>query len=245
MRKSLGAKRKQIAEDQIAEIVRLYGERAEGERLKIFPNESFGFMRITVERPLRLRWDVSAETLALVEASKLVAKLPASERDQLLVDLGKHEGHSFTKLKEARRVVLPAVAGMGKPTEKAVLDALAVRDPEADVVTDAKGNAEPDPDLRDQENLPLPDGRVGFVINPSSRLATLEYRTAVDDYMTAEVLRYVPDAWVDHDKTRIGYEIPVTRYFYIYVPPRPLAEIVAEIEQLEAEIQELLREVTE
>ena len=63
--------------------------------------------------------------------------------------------------------------------------------------------------------------------------------------MTAEVHPYVPDAWVDHDKTKIGYEIPLTRHFYTYTPPRPLDEIDAEIKQLEAEIQGLLAEVTE
>jgi type I restriction enzyme M protein len=72
----------------------------------------------------------------------------------------------------------------------------------------------------------------------------VEYRTAVDDYMAAEVLPYVPDAWVDYSKTRIGYEIPLTRQFYKYVPPRPLAEIDAEIKTLESEIQKLLGEVT-
>jgi type I restriction enzyme M protein len=76
-------------------------------------------------------------------------------------------------------------------------------------------------------------------------LTTIEYRSAVDDYMAAEVHPYVPDAWVDHTKTKIGYEIPLTRHFYKYVPPRPLAEIDAEIKQLEQEIQALLNEVTE
>jgi type I restriction enzyme M protein len=70
------------------------------------------------------------------------------------------------------------------------------------------------------------------------------YRTAVSDYMAAEVLPYVEDAWVDFDKTKIGYEIPFTRHFFKYVPPRPLAQIDAEIKVLENEIQELLREVT-
>jgi type I restriction enzyme M protein len=79
----------------------------------------------------------------------------------------------------------------------------------------------------------------------ADRLATIEYRSAIDDYVTAEVHPYVPDAWVDYDKTKIGYEIPLTRHFYKYVPPRPLAEIDAEIRQLEDEIQELLREVAE
>ena len=117
--------------------------------------------------------------------------------------------------------------------------------PRGPVITNRKGEPEPDPDLRDNENVPLPEVSVSWVEDVTERLATVEYRTAVEDYMAAEVLPYVPDAWVDHDKTKIGYEIPLTRHFYKYVPPRPLAEIDAEIKALEAEIQELLREVTE
>jgi type I restriction enzyme M protein len=86
---------------------------------------------------------------------------------------------------------------------------------------------------------------VRFEPDPSDRLTTIEYRTAVEDHMDTEVLPYVPDAWVDQSKTKIGYEISVTRHFYRYTPPRPLAEIDAEIKALEGEIQELLREVTE
>ena len=84
-----------------------------------------------------------------------------------------------------------------------------------------------------------------FEADPSARLATLPYRTVVEDYVTAEVLPYVADACADHDKTKIAYEVPLTRHFYKYVPPRPLAEIDAEIKALEAEIQILLAEVTE
>ncbi|HEU5407674.1 MAG TPA: hypothetical protein VFU48_07890, partial [Nitrospira sp.] len=132
-----------------------------------------------------------------------------------------------------------------KPVETALLDVLAVRDPDADPVTDAKGNIEPDPDLRDYENVPLPSTPVSFEADPASRLATLEYRTAVEDHLTTEILPYAPDAWIDHTKTKIGYEIPLTRHFYKYIPPRPLHEIDAEIKQLESEIQSLLEEVTE
>lgn len=141
--------------------------------------------------------------------------------------------------------VLVDVGITGKPLHKAVLDALAVRDPDAEPVTDTKGNVLPDPDLRDNENVPLPNSRLTYETDLSGRLATLEYRTAVNDYLDAEVLPYVPDAWVDWDKTRIGCEIPLTRHFYKYVSPRPLAEIDAGIKQFEQEIQELLREVTE
>ena len=126
-----------------------------------------------------------------------------------------------------------------------MLDDLAVRDPDTEPVIDARGNVEPDPDLRDYENVPLPPMSVTFEADPAARLASVEYRAAVEDYLTSEVLPYVPDAWIDHEKTKIGYEIPLTRHFYKYVPPRPLAEIDAEIKHLESEIQALLAEVTE
>lgn len=75
MRKSLGEKRKEISEEQIAEVTRLYGEFVEGEKCKIFPNGAFGFMRITVERPLRLRWEVAEDTVERLAEDKAWAKL--------------------------------------------------------------------------------------------------------------------------------------------------------------------------
>ena len=66
----------------------------------------------------------------------------------------------------------------------------------------------------------------------------------IDAYFEREVRPDVPDAWIDHGKTKTGYEIPFTRYFYVYTPPRPLAEIDAELRDLEAQIQTLLGDVT-
>ncbi len=248
MRKSLGEKRKQISDAQIEEIVRTYGAFAEGDRVKIFPNEAFGFLRITVERPLRVRWEVTDDTLAVLDGDKKVTKLDGPTRVALRSGLEAWRGQVMRDAAVAAkrvRTLLTRVGANSKPLQGAVLDALALGDPEADPVTDAKGNALPDPDLRDNENVPLPAIPVTYEADVSGRLSTLEYRTAIEDYMAAEVRPYVPDAWVDHDKTKIGYEIPFTRHFYKYVPPRPLAEIDAEIKQLEAEIQDLLREVTE
>ncbi|MGH2555836.1 MAG: SAM-dependent DNA methyltransferase, partial [Actinomycetota bacterium] len=128
-------------------------------------------------------------------------------------------------LTEKVRGALAGVGKVGKPVEKAVVDAAMVRDEEAPLVTSNKGEPEPDPELRDYESVLLPED--------------------VDEYMKREVLPYVPDAWVDQSKTKIGYEIPLTRHFYKYVPPRPLEEINAEIKALEQEILELLREVTD
>ena len=233
MRKSLGQKRKEVSAAQIDEITRLYGAFEEGPRVKIFPNESFGFLRITVERPLRLRWEITDHTLAAVEADKKVAKLGAQQREALLEKLRTRHGATFATEKPARQVVQEALlsAGTNKPPAlvKALTDGLAVRDPEAPVVTDRASDPKPDPHLRDYENVPLPNMRVTFEADPTARLETVEYRTVIDDYMAQEVLPYVSDAWHAPTKTKIGYEIPLTREFYAYTPPRPLADIDAEL----------------
>jgi type I restriction enzyme M protein len=245
MRKSLGEKRKEISSGQIEEITRLYGDFEEGEKVKIFPNEVFGFLRITVERPLRLRWEITDETIVTTLAAKAIQKLPEDVQRAVRELLGEHRGARFTTQRELVKALGSAVTGLGLsgPAQKAVWSSLAVRDEKTPVIRDRKGNPEPDPELRDNENVPLPRMSVSFLEDPMERFATLEYRTAVDDYMRDEVLPYVPDAWVDHDRTKTGYEIPLTRHFYKYMPPRPLDEIDAEIKALEDEIQRLLAEV--
>ena len=281
MRKGLGEKRKEISPEQIDEITRLYGEFTEGDRVKIFPNHTFGYLRVTVERPLRLRWEITVDTIARLMSSNTFAKLSdvgrgfangATTATVLTAALSQLHGVSSSEPIEVERAITGAllsawkdVAGViieilpppwpagilaevldVKPAlAKGFLESLAVRDEDAPAITDKKGNPEPDPDLRDNENVPLPPLPVTWVADPTERLATTEYRTAVEDYLRAEVHPYVADAWVDHDKTKIGYEIPLTRHFYKYTPPRPLAEIDAEIKALEVEIQRLLSEVTE
>jgi type I restriction enzyme M protein len=241
MRKSLGDKRKELSPEQIDEITRLYGEFTENERVKILPNESFGYQRITVERSLRLRWSVSNEAPDLMSQNKAWGNLSEPQQASLGMKLHALAGFDFTdKLTLARKF-----GPVPKAVEKALWDVLAVRDEDAPIITNRKGEPEPDPDLRDNENVPLPSETVVWAVELTERLASPTYRSAVDEYMESEVLPYVPDAWVDHDKTKIGYEIPLTRHFYRYIPPRPLAEIDAEIKALEAEIQGLLREVTE
>ena len=248
MRKSLGNKRKQISEDQIAELTRLYGAFEEGLRVKILPNESFGFLRITVERPLQLRWEITDNTLTAVAADRKVAKLPVQVRDLLVDKLRANHGSDYQTEKGVKAVVQETlVSVMGtKPTAliNAVTADLAIRDPDMPVITDRKGNPKPDPTLRDYENVLLPTKRVTFEPDTAARLDTLEYQSAIDDYLPTEVHPYVPDAWHDPTKTKVGYEIPLTRHFYTYTPPRPIQEIDAEIKRLEGEIQTLLAEVT-
>ncbi len=243
MRKRLGEKRKQISDDQIAEITRIYADfEADNERSKVFANEAFGFLRITVERPLRLRWEINDATLAAVADTKPVAKLADDVTDGLLAGLRSHLGDVEP---DKVRSVLAELDLDSKPMLSAVLDAVAVRDEAASIVTDAKGRPLPDADLRDQENVPLPSRSLTFEPDVAGRLASDDHRAAIDAYIDAEVRPFIEDCWVDHTRTKVGYEIPLTRHFYKYVPPRPLEDIDAEIKALEAENQSLLREVTE
>ncbi|MGW7297509.1 type I restriction-modification system subunit M [Streptomyces sp. NPDC054829] len=243
MRKSLGDKRKELGDgtngrpDHIGDITRLYAEALQvaGDaehplhgKVKVFANEDFGYQRITVERPLKLRFEVTEETLAALAEAKPVAKLERSE--EFVAAVRTLLGSSWATKSEAFIALKDAVvaAGLtwpsGAPFAKAVREAIGVRDPEGEVQK-VKGAPEPDADLRDYENVPLGED--------------------VEEYLKREVLPHVPDAWIDHTKTKIGYEIPFTRHFYVYKPPRPLAEIDAELKSLEAEIQALLGEVTE
>jgi type I restriction enzyme M protein len=242
MRKSLGEKRKEISSTQIESITRLYGSFTEGEKVKIFQNEVFGYLRVTIERPLRLRWEVTDETIAAVEAAKAVEKLDPEVRQGVRRAIAEHVGATGATKREIAKQIGTDLARLSLPgpTEQAVLDSLAVRDDRAPVLTDRKGNAEPDPDMRDNENVPLPLITLSFEPDPSDRMNRPEFLSAVADYVKAEVLPNVPDAWVDSDRTKIGYEIPLTRYFYKYAAPRPLSEIDAEIASLEVEIQRLL-----
>ncbi|MFW3172574.1 type I restriction-modification system subunit M [Geodermatophilus sp. CPCC 206100] len=238
MRKSLGDKRKYLDDDHIAEVTRLYAEVMHGtddERVKVFDNDTFGFRRITVERPLRRRWTVSEGTVEAVRAAKPVVALSVGDdaarktHDAVLGALADLFGVSEeTDAAFTKRLLNACTArgqvGLAPALKKAVLAAAAVADPDAPVVTDKKGQPLPDPDLRDNENVPLVQD--------------------VDAYVEREVLPHVPDAWVDHTKTKIGYEIPFTRYFYKYVSPRPLAEIDAELEAVDAQIQHFLGGLT-
>src|SRR5258708_3943518 len=113
MRKSLGEKRKEISEAQIEEITRLYGDFEEGEKVKIFPNEAFGFLRITVERPLQLHWEVTADTIAAVRAAKAVQKLPDDLQCAISDLLETHRGAQFETQPEMVKGLGPGIRGLG------------------------------------------------------------------------------------------------------------------------------------
>lgn len=285
MDKSLGNKRNELSDDHIKELVRLYAEdeqNAESEVLidgkperricsKIFDNRDLGFLKMTVERPLRLNFQASTERIAKLDEQSAFKNLASSKKrkDNAAYRAEVAEGQ---KLQEEIKAVLlemdasilyrnrpkfeavlktamkKAEIKLEGPIKKAILAALSERDPKADICQDAKGKPEPDPELRDTEivslprdlRLPLPlgyDNETGF-----DKLLKLVIGHC-EDYFTKEVLPHVPDAWIDHSKTKVGYEIPLTRHFYVYQPPRPLKVIAAEISELENDIIKMLSEV--
>ena len=265
MRKSLGNKRNKIGDrdagepDQIGEIARIHGNFQDGETRrftidgrdkllvvsKIFDNADFGYQKITIERPLRLNFQASAERLARLENELGFRNLATSNKKNEAARLVEIEtGH---RRQEQIRMLLSAFAVVNcdqlyKDRDiftadlraidhaegvrliaaeiKAIQNALGERDEDAGICRDRNGKPEPDPELRDTEAVPL--------------------KERVEEHFRRDVLPHVPDAWIDHKKTKIGYEIPFNRYFYRYEPPRPLDEIGAEIRALEKEILALL-----
>lgn len=224
MKKSLGNKRNEIGDgtggkpDQIAEITRLYGDFTAGPLCKIFDNEDFGYWRITVERPLRLNFSVAPERVARVKGIEDQPALRGALNTLAAEGLFKDREKFTARLKAALQVGSVILTAS---VLKGVVAALGERDQTAEVCRDGKGQPEPDPDLRDYENVPLKED--------------------INIYFDREVRPHLPDAWIDESKNKKGYEIPFSRYFYEYTPLRPLEQIEAEILALEGEIQRMLK----
>jgi type I restriction enzyme M protein len=234
MRKSLGDKRKMISDEQIDAVTRLYTDalaiaadaaHADHAKVKVFATTDFGYQRITVERPLKLRFEISDETLAALAESKPLSRY---DRSGDLIDAFKPLLGTVWRTRAAAKDGMQAAAASGgvmwpsAAAEKGIWDAVSISDPDGEVQK-VKGDVVPDADLRDYENVPLGED--------------------IGEYFAREVLPHVPDAWIDETKTKIGYEIPFTRHFHVYTSPRPLSEIDAELRDLEAQIQRLLNEV--
>lgn len=167
------------------------------------------------------------EQNAIVAAlEKMNAKRLYMDREEFLADLD--------------RVLQKAKLKVAAPVRKAIVTALAERDPEAVICRDAKGNIESDTELRDTENVPLPK-KIKLPIKDEDLPKLIP---ACEKYLKTEVLPHVPDAWIDHAKTKVGYEISFNRHFYTYAPPRPLEDIERDIKAIEQDILRMLSEVT-
>ena len=255
---------------------------------KIFKNQEFAYLKMTVERPLRLNFAVTDERIAGFTESPYFTNLAVSKKRKDKVAMEKE----ITEGQAQQQAILGVLEGL-KPNfangeliknrntfeaqlkdaftfntkfneqykwdtslKKALLapGTLAERDQSADICTDDKGNPEPDGALRDTENVPLPlDLKLPLPLayeNKKQNKGKVDkdellelVRDHCEVYLKNEVLPYRADAWIDHSKIKLGYEIPFNRHFYQYEPPRDLAEIESDIKTLEQEIMDMLKEI--
>lgn len=219
MRKSLGSKRKYLSDEQIAEIAKLHEAFEEGPNSKIFATTDFGYRRITVERPLRLRFSVTPDKLAAYRDTK------GADQIEAFVSVQGEFDNLQAFLKAA------GIKKLGKGALKAALACFGERDANAQPVLDDKGNQQADADLREFENVPLKESIDDYFA-----------REVLPHVPDAWIDTGKTDA-KDGQIGIVGYEINFNRYFYVYQAPRPLAEIDADLKAVEAEIAALLGEV--
>ena len=225
MRKSLGEKRREISAEQIDEITRLHGAFTESDLVKIMDNASFGYRTITVEQPLRGYWQVGPDIWDGLDDDPLLARLDASARAVLIEGLRRIDDRRHATEADFVAAMDSAAEVLGvTPALRRKLAARAfVRDAATPMVAGKGGQPVADAERRDTENIPLDE--------------------VVEAYLERAVRPYVEGAWCSDPAGKVGYEIPFTRLFYRYRPPRPSVEIKTELKALEGEIHQLLAEV--
>jgi type I restriction enzyme M protein len=221
-KRSLGDKRRHLTSDQIQDVVRIYGTFPNDGLSKVFDNEDFGYTRVTVECPLRLRYQMTIEAKA-----RFLEACPHLLDDVQAIDqaFGREPSRNWNSIWSHVGDLLQERNSRWKAPEKKLFRTVfCEHDPEAGPVSLDSGGFEPDPEMRDFENVPL--------------------KKDIDAYFEREVRPHVRDAWMDRSKDKVGYEINFNRYFYQYKPSRPLEEIDADLKRAEEEIVRLLGEVT-
>jgi type I restriction enzyme M protein len=271
MPRSLGDKRRAIPLEKAADVLELLANYQDGETREIeeeerivsrvFSTAQFGYRKITVERPLRLNFQASAERIERLSAQKGFQNLAKSKKRGEAGAKEEAEGRALQQAirtmlkmmpdtlhkdreafrKELAKSIQKAELKLPAPAKKAILVALSERDETAEICRDKDGEPEPDPELRDTERVPLAEGE-----DPEDDDGIPD---SVHAFFEREVKPHVPDAWIDTSKRDhrdgkvglVGYEINFNRHFYRYKPPRPLGEIEADIQAIETDILEMLK----
>ncbi len=251
LRKNLGEKRYEISDENAKEVLAHYTGNKNGDKVKIFNTTDFAYRQITVQRPLRLKFEITDESMIRLKNQKdFLNDVPSKKKGEK----GDAENKVWQELRAAIYEILEGMRGtviisrakflqkletelkkrdqkITKKTLKTVWQQIGERDEAAEICLDENGNPEADNDLKDYERVP--------------------WGMDVNDYFAKEVKPYAADAWIDEtvrdDKDGkvgiVGYEIPFTRFFYKYVEPRKVEEIERDIKATEAEVQALIKEL--
>lgn len=257
MRRNLGKKRVELTTATIAELVNVYrGGRPKSKLAQVFDLEDFGYTRVIVERPLRLRFEITDEQVAEFQKSSFFANLVLTKKsgDKAKADIARGQDkqraivnalknaqtlcpclsdRTFQRFindalpfKSTAQLITALRSAFGESYEAAEKVLLKPLEPEFDLVA-----AEADPGNWYQTDGGLRDEE------------RIPLKTDIDAYFAKEVLPYAPDAWMDRSKDKIGYEISFTKYFYEYQPPRTLKAILFDLEALDAEAVALQAEL--
>lgn len=251
LRKNLGEKRYEISDENAKEVLAHYTGNKNGDKVKIFNTTDFAYRQITVQRPLRLKFEITDESMARLKNQKdFLNDVPSKKKGER----GDAENKAWQELRAAIYEILEGMRGtviisrakflqkletelkkrdqkITKKTLKTVWQQIGERDESAEICLDVDGNPEADNDLKDFERVP--------------------WGMDVNDYFAKEVKPYAADAWIDESVRDakdgkvgiVGYEIPFTRFFYKYVEPRKVEEIERDIRTTEAEVQTLIKEL--
>lgn len=240
--KNKGKKRREITEEQIQEILKIYNDIEENDFSQIHDMKEFGYRKVRIERPLRENYKATPERIDKIWEERafknLTKKKNGKEKQKAIINSLRNMNEVFYSSreeyeKELNNVLEKENLKLKKSIINNIFSALGKKDTEAEIVRNKKGNPESDSDLTDYEYVPLDKN--------------------VQEYFEEEVKPYVKDAWINEDMKdekdgklgKIGYEINFNRYFYEYEPPRPLEEIENDIEKVEGEILEMIKEVTD
>ncbi|WNZ47516.1 class I SAM-dependent DNA methyltransferase [Leptolyngbya boryana CZ1] len=246
-------KKRQEEPDHIDEIIQLYCKFQESDFSKIFTNESFGYNRVLIERPLRLVYQMNVD-----RKSRFLDAVPHLLDDVQVIDkeLGREPREDWGDFERLMSKLLNQRGSKWKKAEyKLFRNVFTEREPEAEPVVLKERKVSDDPHARIWGWFQVPGRKLEQMYEPDSNLRDFENVRLVDienqgknekeivNYFQKEVEPYISDSWVDKEKIRTAYEINFNRYFYQYTPPRPLVEIDADIKNIEEEIIRLLREV--
>jgi len=251
MRRSLGDKRRRLGgteegdPDQIGEIVRLYGKFADNDLSKIFDNADFGYNRVSIERPLRLLYQMNID-----RKSRFLDAYPhlLDDIQRIDLELGREPIYDWNRVDQQITEILKQRGSRWKANElKTFKEVFTDRNPEAEPVILKQRKLSHDSNARIWGWFLDRESRHEVMYETDTQLRDFENIPLKEDvaaYFQREVLLHLPDSWVDAENIRSAYEINFNRFFTTFKKPRTLAEIDSDLKNLEEEILHLLKEVT-